>query len=48
MTQKSSAVSEILTVGMRVGISRAEMFNEVNTAMQISRASEVQIMQERF
>lgn len=44
MTQKSSTVSEILTVG----ISRAEMFNEVNSAMQISRASEIQIMQARF
>lgn len=44
MTQKSSTVSEILTVG----ISRAKTFNEVNSAMQISTASEIQIMQARF
>lgn len=33
---------------MRVGINRAEMFNEVNRAMQISRASEIQNTQGRF
>lgn len=48
MTQKSSAASEILTVSMWAGISRAEMFNEVNRAMQISGASGIQIMQARF
>lgn len=48
MIQKCSAATGILTVGMWMGISGAEMFNEVNRAAQISRASEIQIMQAKF
>lgn len=47
-TQKSSTASDALTVYMRVGITRAVMFNEVTRAMQISRASEIQNMQGQF